>query len=131
MYKNGFYHSIMEQSYFTFHLALNTCNTGELTDNLDASLEVVSARSTATSSTSPILLNTVKREVSEEAVEQDGVKTRHDSLMFKGNTESHSHVTSSTPTSNTEKKVGTAERSKDGDATNSKISTNKSTLGMN
>ena len=126
----------MQQSHFAFHLASNTCNRGALADNIDASFEVVSARSIATSSansalkSSPILLNAVKREVSEEAVEQDGVKKRHDSLMFKGNTESHNHVTSSTSTNNTEKKVGTAESSNDDTATNSKFSTNKSTLGM-
>ena len=105
-------------------------------DSLDGSLEVVSARSTATSSTnsvlksSPILLNAVKREVSDELVQQHGVNERHDSLMSKGGAEAHSHVTSSTATNNTEKKVDTEERSNGSDATNSNVSAQKSTLGM-
>ena len=76
------------------------------------------------------MLNAVKREVSEEAVEQNGVKERHSSIMSKCNTEAHSHVTSSTSTNDTEKKVDTAERSSDGEATNGKVSTHKTTLGM-
>ena len=105
-------------------------------DSLDGSLEVVSARSTATSSTnsvlksSPILLNAVKREFSEEVVQPDGVKECHNSLMPKVGTEAHSHVTSSTATNNTEKKVDTEERSNGSDATNSNVSAQKSTLGM-
>ena len=126
----------MEQNYFTFHPVLLTCSSGELPDNLDASREVVPARSIATSSansalkSSPILLNAVKREVSEEALEQDGVMKRRETLILKGNTETHSHVTSSTSTNDTEKKVDTEERSNGSDATNSKVSTQQSTLGM-
>ena len=105
-------------------------------DSLDGSLEVVSARSTATSSTnsvsksSPILLNAVKREVSEEVVQQDGGKERHNSLISKVGAEAHSHVTSSTSTNDTENKVNAEESLNGSDATNSKVSTQKSTLGM-
>ena len=115
---------------------LLACNGGELLDSLDGSLEVASARSTATSSThsvlksTPILLNAVKREVSEEVVQQDGVKERHNSLMSKVNAEAHSHVTSSTSTNNTENKVNTEESLNGSEATNCKVSTQKSTLGM-
>ena len=115
---------------------LLACNSGELLDSLDGSLEVASARSTATSSTNsvikstPILLNDVKREVSEEVVQPDGIKERYDSLISKVNAEAHTHVTSSTSTNNTETKINTEESSNGSDSTNSKVSTHKTTIGM-
>ena len=75
-------------------------------------------------------MNAVKREVSEEVVQQDGAKERHNSLMSKGNAEAYSHVTSSTSTNNTEKKVNTEESLDHRNATNSKVSTHNATLGM-
>ena len=127
---------VIAQNCLTFLSVLRPSNSGEVCNNIDVSLESVSSGSIGSNSanlvskSSPILLNAVKREVSEEVVEHDSVKGRHDSSKFKVDTEANSHVTSSTPAINTRRKAATPNGSNDGNASKGNSLTQKHTLGM-
>ena len=126
----------MAQNNLTFLSVLGLSNSGENCNNLSVCLEASSAGSIGTNSanlvskSSPILLNAVKREVSDEVIERDSVKGRHDSSKFKVDTEANSHVTSSTPAINTGRKAGTPDSSNEKNASNGDVMAQKHTLGM-